>query len=179
MRILKMPLAATDRGGGLGSIARRSRQFVDPVDPWPLLIHDQRFSVPEHLIASTSGGIQTDLDRSLQLEYQRASACRELHPVSPTTGELQCSGLSHNNLQHPLGLGQGTTHQLKPLLRCALLNLLQGPQGSDALIKTSRGRAAVDRLDISSHGLQAETVAQGQILLLAVDPQQAEAITIA
>ena len=97
-------------------------------------IHRQRVTVPENLIASTSWRIQADLNRCLQLKRQCAGTGCELNPVSTTAGKLQPSGLCNNNLKHPLGLRQGTTHQLKPLLRCALLDLFQGPQGGDALI---------------------------------------------
>tara|TARA_B100000401_G_scaffold386259_1_gene290322 strand:- start:48 stop:347 length:300 start_codon:yes stop_codon:yes gene_type:complete len=92
------------------------------------------FAVPEHLITVTSWGIQTKLDRGLQLERQATNSGRELNPVASTAGELQLSGLCNNNLEHALGLIQGTAHQLKPLLGRALLNLFQGPQGGDALI---------------------------------------------
>tara|TARA_B100000405_G_scaffold9705_1_gene8512 strand:+ start:712 stop:1008 length:297 start_codon:yes stop_codon:yes gene_type:complete len=98
------------------------------------LIHSQRLSIPEHLILSTSGGIQKDLNRGLQLQGQPAGTGHELNPVSPTAGELERSRLSHHNLKHPLGLRHGVPHQLKPLLRRALLDLFQGTQGRDALV---------------------------------------------
>jgi hypothetical protein len=98
------------------------------------LIHRQRLSVPEHLIHGTSRGIQADLNRGKQLQRQPAGTRRELNPISPTAGKPQLSGLSHNHLQHPLGLRQGAPHQLKPLLRRAFLDLFQGSQGRDAFV---------------------------------------------
>jgi len=98
------------------------------------LIHRQRLSIPEHLILSTSRRVQAHLDRGHQLQGERAGARCELNPISPTAGELQLSWLSHNNLQHPLGLRQGIPHQIKPLLRRAFLNLFQGAQGRDAFV---------------------------------------------
>ena len=55
-----------------------------------------------------------------------------------------------------------------------MLHLFQGPQGGDAVVRASQVRATVDRLQISTHGLESQAVAQGQILLLSVDSKQAE-----